>query len=191
MITAPSNNSVFKIPCSNSGAVFACFNYWSIKIALYCKLNFMFCFYNWKEHLSHWPVEAGLWIMSERLYPPELSERFRGFFFALVFALLKRASLLKAKTVQNGLKHQENWVSELSVSSFSASSCSYILNSNNYSHQLSIACLFLLWHFSAYLKCLFNYGGGGGWTENQEKEEKILSQVDFVSNLFHGTNTCA
>lgn len=39
--------------------------------------------------------------MSERLYPPELSERFRGFFFALVFALLKRASLLKAKTVQD------------------------------------------------------------------------------------------
>lgn len=58
-------------------------------------LNFMLCFYTWKETLSYWPVEAGLWIISDRLYPPELSERFRGFFFALVFALLKRASLLK------------------------------------------------------------------------------------------------
>lgn len=35
--------------------------------------------------------------MSERLYPPELSERLRGFFLAFVFAFLKVVSLGKKK----------------------------------------------------------------------------------------------
>lgn len=46
------------------------------------------------------PAAGGLWMISDSVYPPELSERRRGFFLAFIFAFFNRISLDKFKTKQ-------------------------------------------------------------------------------------------
>lgn len=41
------------------------------------------------------PAAGGLWMISDSVYPPELSERRRGFFLAFIFAFFNRISLCK------------------------------------------------------------------------------------------------
>lgn len=43
------------------------------------------------------PAAGGLWMISDSVYPPELSERRRGFFLALIFAFFNRISLHRFK----------------------------------------------------------------------------------------------
>lgn len=49
------------------------------------------------------PAAGGLWMISDSVYPPELSERRRGFFFAFIFAFFNRISLDKIKREKNFL----------------------------------------------------------------------------------------
>lgn len=43
------------------------------------------------------PAAGGLWMTSDRLYPPELSDLRRGFRFAFALAFFKRVSLRRMR----------------------------------------------------------------------------------------------
>lgn len=49
------------------------------------------------------PAAEGLWMISDSVYPPELSERRRGFFLAFIFAFFNRISLDTLKRKQKNL----------------------------------------------------------------------------------------
>lgn len=130
--------------------------------------------------------------MSDRLYPPELSDRFRGFFFALVFALLKRASLLKTnkQTIPRWIKAKEiepqNHQCQFPVlQSAAAVILQVVIPCPTSCHQLLVPALLMHWHNYS-----VNYSRGGG-AEIQEEEKKILSNLDLVSGLVHCTKTSA
>lgn len=171
--------------------IFLRFPSWNTETALHCILHFMFWFYTWKESLSHWPVEAGLWIISDRLYPPELSDRFRGFFFALVFAFLKRASLIgkkNPKKTPNTLKPKKLSfrTTHVNVTFFSQQQQLHF-SSSIWSHQLALAAC----SCSAYALAQPFHKRFLGKKRIQEEKKKTLSNLDLVSGLLYCTQTSA
>lgn len=148
----------------------------------------MLCFYTWKESLSHWPVEAGLWIISDRLYPPELSDRFLGFFFALVFAFLKRASLIgkRPKNPQDALKPKKLRTTHANITFPSQQQQLYFKQQ----YLISAAGTFCLL-LSTYALAQPFHKRLWGKRRIQEEKKRTLSNLDLASGLLYCTQTSA